>query len=108
MELLLIIKKKSKPNSTWEKCYRKVPQEPVGPECLVVGVRKGYSIWTISHLSRHESGRKNPAEFKSFWRCRFSVELQICNASVMSRKAYDILGGQKHSSELETFHFFVH
>ena len=62
----------------------------------------------LSHLSRDERGRKNPANFKLFWRRRLSVELQRCNASVMSRKAYNILGGQKRSSELDTFQFFVH
>ena len=47
--------------------------------------------------------RINPAEFKSFWGRRVSVELQRCNASVMSRKAYNMLGGQKRGSELDTF-----
>ena len=42
----------------------------------------------FSHLSKDKSDRKNPAEFKLFWRRRFSVELQRCNASAMSRKAY--------------------
>ena len=62
----------------------------------------------LSHLSRDESGQKNPANFKLFWRRCLSVELQKCNASVMSRKAYNIIGGQKCSSELDTFQFFVH
>ena len=61
----------------------------------------------LSHLSRDESGQKNPAELKSFWRRGFSVELQRCNASVMSRKAYNILGGQMHGSELD-IQFFVY
>ena len=62
----------------------------------------------LSHLSRDESGQKNPANIKLFWRRRLSVELQRCNASVMSRKAYNIIGSQKRSSELDTFQFFVH
>ena len=47
----------------------------------------------------------NPVEFRSFWRPRFSVELQSCNALVMLRKVYNILGGQKRGSELDTFQF---
>ena len=35
-------------------------------------------------------------------------QMQRCNASVMSRKAYNILGGQKRSSQLDTFQFFVY
>ena len=33
-----------------------------------------------------EDGRPNPSDFKTHWRRRLSVQLQICNARVIARK----------------------
>ena len=36
----------------------------------------------ISQRSRDEDGKANSIEFKTYWRCLFSMTLQRCNASV--------------------------
>ena len=40
----------------------------------------------LAEQSSDEFGRPNPPEFLDFWRKRFAVQLQRCNASVIRRK----------------------
>ena len=41
---------------------------------------------SLSVLSRDEDGRNNASQFTTYWRQRFSIQLQYCNANVLARK----------------------
>ena len=52
---------------------------------------------------KDENGRTNVAEFKTRWRRRFSIQLQRCNASVLTRKLMMIGSGPKTLSRNTDF-----
>ena len=46
---------------------------------------------SLARKSRDVEGRKNEADFRGFWRKKFSVILQRCNAKVMQNKLSRLL-----------------
>ena len=53
----------------------------------------------VSKLYRYE-GRNNSSDYKTHWRRRLSVQLQRCNASVLTRKMIRVTYGQQTGQSL--------
>ena len=71
------------------------------------GEKASEYLRVLSALWRDDNGRSNIAEFKTHWRRRFSIKLQQCNASVISRKMAVISAGQKSCSVLDEYQFVL-
>ena len=50
------------------------------------GVEAENLLNELAQKSKNLEGRKNSGEFKTFWRCRFSIVLQRCNSRVILNK----------------------
>ena len=48
----------------------------------------------LSNRSKDDFGKSNRAEFKDYWRQRFAIQLQCCNANVLLKKISNALSGQ--------------
>ena len=70
----------------------------------------GFDAWKflkkIAKKSSDEVGRLNSAEFIDFWRKRFSVQLQKCNAIVISKKSSSLTGVNR--SDFYATQYFSH
>ena len=81
------------------------------PSCIrtfwPLGEKASEYLRVLSALWRDDNGRSNIAEFKTHWRQRFSIKLQQCNASVISRKMAVISAGQKFYSVLDEYQFVL-
>ena len=62
----------------------------------------------LSKMLRNDYGRFNACNFKTHWRRRFSIQLQCCNTSVLSREISHITGGQQTSQGLGCILFCAH
>ena len=71
------------------------------PKCIPV-VFEHFGTWgvsaerllnTLSLKSKDKEGKNNSADFKTYWRRRFSVTLQKLNARVMRRKLNIVQSG---------------
>ena len=60
-----------------------------------LGYRATNYFNAIASVWRDENGQTNVAEFKIQWRRRFSIQLQRCNESVLTRKRMMIGSGPK-------------
>ena len=56
----------------------------------------------LSNQSSDEAGRPNAPEFLDFWRKRFSIQLQKCNAQVISKKLSGLCGRPEKPMALST------
>ena len=61
----------------------------------------------LAAFSSDEVGQPNAPEFVDFWRKRFSVQLQKCNARVIQKKLNVLCGGCQIPESLST-QFFYH
>ena len=60
----------------------------------------------MAKKSSDEVGRLNAAKFIDFWNKRFSVQLQKCNANVISKKSSSLTGVNR--SDFYATQFFSH
>ena len=56
----------------------------------------------LSNQSSDEAGRPNAPEFLDFWRKRFYIQLQKCNAQVILKKLSGLCGGPEKPMALST------
>ena len=62
----------------------------------------------LSMLSRDEDGRNNASQFTTYWRQRFSIQLQYCNANILARKMSKLSEPfQTKTEDLEQFLVYV-
>ena len=70
----------------------------------------GFDAWKffkkIAKKSSDEVGRLNAAKFIDFWSKRFSIQLQECNANVISKKSSSLTGVDR--SDFYATQFFSH
>ena len=59
----------------------------------------------FSKLHGDEERRNNRSDFKTHWTRCLSVQLQLCNASVLARKIIRVTHGQKAIQSLDVVHF---
>ena len=71
------------------------------------GEKASEYLRVLSTLWRDDNGRSNIAEFKTHWRRRFSIKLQQCDSSVISRKMAVISARQKSCSVLVKYQFVL-
>ncbi len=78
------------------------------PKCIPV-VFEHFGTWgvsaerllnTLSLKSKDKEGKNNSADFKTYWRRRFSVTLLKLNARVMMKKLNIVQGGSILDDEL--------
>ncbi|XP_062507491.1 uncharacterized protein LOC134183920 [Corticium candelabrum] len=74
--------------------------------------RWGKEAWKflqkLAEQSSDEFGRPNPSEFLDFWRKRFAIQLQRCNASVIRRKASALCANDEFKLDSSSTQVFSH
>ncbi|XP_062507564.1 uncharacterized protein LOC134183980 [Corticium candelabrum] len=82
------------------------------PQLLEHYRRWGEEAWKflqkLAEQSSDEFGQPNPREFLDFWRKRFAIQLQRCNASVIRRKALALCATEEFKLDSSSTQFFSH
>ena len=59
---------------------------------------------TLSLMSYDEDGHQNASNFTTYWRQRLSVQLQQCNARVITRKTSHLLEHKRKVKRMDNTH----
>ena len=62
----------------------------------------------LAEQSSDEFSQPNPPEFLDFWRKRFAIQLQRCNASIRRRKALALCATEEFKLDSSSTQFFSH